>query len=89
MQLFKQAKKVEAFKRCFNTPDGKIVLSDLAKECGILNNSYNGDTDDLLFNEGKRNVLLYILSIVNVDLPKLLEIIEKERQLQGEKPNEY
>lgn len=83
MNFWKQAKKVESFKKCFSSEEGKVVLSELVKECGMLKNSFRGNTDELLFNEGKRNVLLYILSIINVDLPTLLDTLEKERQSQG------
>lgn len=83
MNFWKQAKRVEAFKKCFGSEEGKIVLAELVKECGMLRNSFRGNTDELLFNEGKRNVLLYILAIINVDLPSLLDNLEKERQSQG------
>lgn len=84
MNFWKQAKKVEAFKKCFDSEEGKIVLNELVRECGFLRNSYRGNTDELVFNEGKRNVLLFILSIINVDLPTLLDTLEKGRQSQGE-----
>lgn len=80
MDLFKAAKRVKAFKDTFATESGKIVLQELVRECGLLRNTYRGNSDELLFNEGKRNVLLYILNNINVDLANLLEAA---RQSQG------
>ena len=75
-----QTKRVKAFKDAFSTEAGKIVLQDLVKECGLFRNSFTGDINSALINEGKRNVLLYILSIINVDLPTLLKMVEDNRK---------
>lgn len=85
MDLWKKFRVVKAYKEVFETPAGKLVLEDLARECGLLRNTYHGKTDDLLFNEGKRNVGLYILANTNVDLKQLTELL---RQSQEEKSDE-
>ena len=86
MPLFTRLKVIKAYKDLFATENGKIVLADLIKEGFIFRNTFNGNKDSMLFNEGKRNIVLYITSIINTDLKQLLETIEKS---QGEKPNEY
>lgn len=80
MDLFKAAKRVKAFKDTFATESGKIVLQDLVRECGLLRNTYRGNSEELLFNEGKRNVLLYILNNINADLKAILEVAERQSQ---------
>lgn len=80
MDLFKAAKRVKAFKDTFATESGKIVLQELVRECGLLKNTYRGNSEELLFNEGKRNVLLYILNNINSDLKAILELAERQSQ---------
>jgi hypothetical protein len=79
---WKKVKLVKAYKDVFASEKGQIILNDLIRECGLLRNCYRGEANDLLVNEGKRNVLLYILSNINVDLNTLIELIE--RQSKGE-----
>ncbi len=84
MNLWKKFETVKAYKKVFESPEGKLILQDLVRECGLLNNSYRGDTDDLLFNEGKRNVGLYILANINVDLVKLTELARQSQEKNDE-----
>ena len=79
---WKKVELVKAYKKFFDSEDGKLVLADLVRECGMFRDSFRGDTNDMLINEGKRNVLLYILSNTNVDLNTLLKMVS--RQSQGE-----
>jgi hypothetical protein len=52
-----------AYGAVFDTPEGEIVLADLARECYLLR-PYDDDTE---FCDGKRNVLLYILKVLELD----------------------
>jgi hypothetical protein len=80
---WEKVKLVKAYKNFLSTEDGKLILKDLVRECGMFQNAYRGNRDEMLLREGKRNVLLYILSIINVDLSELIKMVE--RQSQGEK----
>lgn len=57
----------QSYKRFADTPDGKIILSDLAKQCGQLKASPLPDfnTNKTFFHEGMRNMYLYIMQKVN------------------------
>ena len=66
---------VESYQTVFNTEAGKEVLADLIKVSGIF--TANPDQSLLQFNEGQRNMVLYILATIQVDLSAL---IEAERQ---------
>ena len=59
------------YNRLFNSPDGQIVLEDLAKVCHIDNPAYVvGQPDALLLNEGMRMVFLTIIERAGLKLTK-------------------
>lgn len=72
MDIKDQVKRVEAFKQVFNSENGKLILEDLSRFCYAKGSTYSGNPHDMVFNEGKRNVYLYVNSIINID-PKTLE----------------
>ena len=80
--FWKKVELAKAYKKVFDSEEGKLVLNDLIRVGGILRNSYRKDTNDFLINEGKRNVVLYILANNNIDLKALLDMVE--RQSKGE-----
>lgn len=58
----------EKYKVVFSTLEGKDVLNDMLEFCRISQSSYNQKNpvvNDMILNEGKRMVGLYILSIIN------------------------
>lgn len=66
---------VEAFKECFNTPAGAIVLRHLAAKYGGMARSLfmPGQTRDvdLVFAEGQRSVLVNIgVALETIEAPK-------------------
>lgn len=73
----KVADKQKDYAIVFDSPEGKRVLSDLMKRCGVLSPTFVvGDSHLTSFNEGKRNVALYIvgnLKYKDGDFPKLTE----------------
>lgn len=59
----KQIERARAYKRLFQTDDGKIVLEDLEVYCGFYKPSVSEQSPNTLqthFNEGKRRVYLRI-----------------------------
>jgi hypothetical protein len=78
MDLFGKATLVKAYKDIFATEAGKLVLKDLVREGGVLRNSYRGNKEEMLINEGKRNMLLYILANTKTDLKAILELAERQ-----------
>lgn len=72
--------RVTSYKEIFESEKGKVVLADLLQFCWMFRQTFNGDVNEMLINEGKRNVLLYILSQTNIDLPQLLKMMEDNRK---------
>lgn len=54
----------QAYRDIFAGDAGKMVLDDLANQFCFLDPTYRGDRDEALFLEGSRNVVLYILGMV-------------------------
>ena len=79
-EMWRRFKVLKAYKDLFSTPNGQLVLADLMKECGVVKSSYRGNPDDLLFNEGKRIIGLYVLANTNVDLSALTKMLERQSQ---------
>ena len=69
-----------AYREVFESEKGKLILADLIEHCGLFRNTFSGDVNTMMLNEGKRNVLLYILSILNIDLLNLLKMVEDNRK---------
>lgn len=67
-----------AYQNVFRSTEGEIVLKDLMKTHGILSNIYKGDINDMLIKEGERNVVLRLLSILDIDIDAIYERIDRE-----------
>lgn len=76
MTIEEQLKRVNAYKRFAETEDGKLILEDLSRFCYAKGSTFTGDANSTFFNEGKRNVYLYMNTVINVD-PKTLEEMVK------------
>lgn len=76
MNLFgiqkKQVDRVRTYKAIFETEDGKRVLYDLMKQHHVLGALPAKDAHEIFRAEGERNVVLRIMSILNID-PMLFE----------------
>lgn len=81
--LKEKIKLARAYKEFFSSSYGKTVLEDLMRECHFISHTMSKDSHETAFNEGKRNVFLYIFRNINVDLDQMLKLIES-RQSQGE-----
>ena len=71
-QLQKQIKGLkEAYKRIFESDDGKIVVKDLEKRCHFMSTTnVKGDSHESAYMEGQRSVLLFIKSMLQNDNEK-------------------
>lgn len=70
---------MSAYQRLFNTEDGKIVLEDLCKRYYVYDTlaKPGTDRDEIVLNEGKRSVILFILGVMNVNYALYEEILNK------------
>ena len=71
-QLEKQIKELkDAYKRIFNSDEGKIIISDLEKRCHFLSTTnVKGDSHESAYMEGQRSVLLFIKSMLQNEKEK-------------------
>lgn len=73
----KKLDQVSFYQSFFNSEDGKKVLYDLMKVHHVVGSTFSKDSHEMALKEGERNVVLRILSILQVDPQKLLEDINK------------
>lgn len=70
-----------AYVRCFNTPDGRAVLSHLMRTGFVFTSTHvPGDPHQSSMNEGTRRMVLSILKYVNKDHKELVNQVEQEMQ---------
>ena len=54
------------YQTCFQADAGQYVLADLYHLCHQGRSTWNGDPSQTLINEGKRQVLLHIISLLTI-----------------------
>ncbi len=71
-QFEKQIKELrEAYKKIFESDDGKVVIKDLEKRCHFMSTTnVKGDSHESAYMEGQRSVLLFIKSMLQDDNTK-------------------
>lgn len=76
---------VQDYKKTFSTDHGKKVLEDLMMRSGMRScNFVPGDPQATAFNEGNRQIVLYILQKLSVDIKKLELMLTKESENESE-----
>ena len=77
--------KLKFYKAFFKSKQGQRVLWDLMKTHHVLGSCFvKGDRDEYLVREGERNVVLRILSLLQVDPEALEQMIDKEERMKDE-----
>jgi|GEM_PF-1465237 len=67
-----------AYRRLFDTPDGKIVLKDLAKFCRIADPTHvPGDPTTSALNEGARCVFLHVSAMCRLSHERWTDMIQQ------------
>lgn len=77
--------RLDLYKRVFGTDDGKAVLADMARECGLLScHIGRGQVDPslVMFKEGERNSVLRIISALEYDLSDFRELAKPDKEQQ-------
>ena len=69
--------KMSQYQKVFAGPDGRAVLYDLMQMAGMLTINPDTDTNQTFFREGKRDMVLRILTYLRADPKQLLERIEE------------
>lgn len=68
----------DAYKKVFESEEGKIVLAHMMKSAGIPKKQACTDAQTLLVQEGKQFMVYNIFYILNKDPQVLVEEIEKQ-----------
>ena len=82
MDIFKRnekAEKIRAFKRLFDSDDGRVVLRELMTSLHFSHSTFDADPSVHAFKEGERAALLRIIRTANIDANKLEEIMREDR----------
>lgn len=78
-EQFDRAELARAYRDTFSTPQGQLVLKHLITTCGVLQPTYvRGDSHDTAHNEGRRDVAVGILRMLNTDPEALADMMEME-----------
>lgn len=74
----KQISLLQAYQDVFSSREGHIILQDLMKNHHVKGSSFNPDPYVTAFNEGERNVVLRILTKLNIDMKELQKRMEEK-----------
>lgn len=78
--LDNQKEKIHNYQAIFNGEIGRAVLWDLMEASGVLRPVFSKDPYEMAFNEGKRNLVLQILTYLDVDVKKFDEMINERNR---------
>jgi len=76
----KRVRRVRDYQSIFKTKEGERVLQDLISRYHILGPVMGENSLEMAFKEGQRNVVLEVLSLINIDERKLIQKIEERYQ---------
>lgn len=73
----RELRKIQAYKRTFNTEDGRAVLKDLKEQTGLFRQSHQcpGTLEE---QSALKNLMLYIMDCIGFDAQKLEHEIDTE-----------
>ena len=71
---------IQDYQQVFGTESGKAVLHDLMKRGGCLSTSMHADSHMTAYNEGRRSLVLEILSRLRMTEQQLNELSRKEEE---------
>jgi len=69
---------IKTYKKLFNSDDGKLIIYDLMKVGNFLRPTAGKNEMDTLLNEGKRELCLYILEMLEKNLDEVLDIYRQQ-----------
>ena len=81
--------KIEAFQRFFDSEDGRTILYDLMTYGNFVSPTYDPDPQKTPLNEGRREVIIYIIEQCNRDIGDIVSFIEQQEETRREVEGEY
>ena len=80
----KQLDQAVSYQNTFASEDGRKVLADLIKVNGVFSNSYDKDPCEHAYNAGKREAILRILTILQVDFDKAEKLLQEAKEIDNQ-----
>lgn len=77
---YRQVDRVIDYKEIFGSVAGKKVLYDMMKAGNMLQSSFDKDPHEMAFNEGQRNMVLRILTLLKTDPMELRKFIQEREE---------
>lgn len=84
-----QADLIETYKRVFATKDGQKVLFNLMHEGFFIRPTMESGYETSLRNEGRRELILYIIELLNRDSAEIYEFIKKHEDERKREMGDY
>lgn len=66
LNKFINKRKYQQYRFFFETPEGKTILADMCRAHGVFNGAFDPDPIELGRMAGERNVVLRIMTILNL-----------------------
>jgi len=77
---YRQVDRVIDYKEVFGSSAGKSVLYDMMRAGNVLQSSFDKNPQEMAFNEGQRNMVLRILTILKTDPLELRKFIQEREE---------
>jgi len=71
---------IQAYKRVFDGPDGKLVLWDLIKSARLLTSAAGSDELDTYKNIGRQEIILQIMQTIEMDIERYVDFFKEMRK---------
>lgn len=86
MNIFKRHERAEtlrAYKRVFESDDGKKILGDMMKAHHIYRSTMDANPYEMAYREGERSVVLRILRAIKTDPAEIEKFLnEQDNQME-------
>jgi len=69
---------INAYKKVFNSEEGKRVIFDLMNRTGFFSNQLLS-SEEIIYKEGQRSIITQITGLIGVDSQKLLNIYTQKK----------
>jgi hypothetical protein len=73
-----EKRKISDTRKVLQLPEGRRLLTLILSEGGLYRSSFSGDPQWTAFNEGKRDITLFITDLINKAKPEALTQMMRE-----------
>ncbi len=69
---------LEAYRKVFNSHEGRLILKDLMKSCSFYDSVFNTDLNTMAFDEGQRALVLRIINTIKLTPSQIDQMFDAE-----------